>query len=184
MYKVNIGIEGIAPILFKRLTLETQKDIDSGKTGGKKSLAQKETEAAQLVYRNAKGLYIPSANIERAMLEGSTKASLKYGRKSLAPFLQALVFCDESEISLGIKEPDFVDERTGRIPPRTGGRVVIRRPGLKAGWKATFTISVMDDRIPLEHIKTAFQEAGILVGLCDFRPKFGRYIVTKFEPVK
>jgi hypothetical protein len=42
----------------------------------------------------------------------------------------------------------------------------------------------MDDRRSSDSIKRGMEEAGLLVGLCDGRPEFGRYIVTRFEVKK
>jgi hypothetical protein len=40
-----------------------------------------------------------------------------------------------------------------------------------------------------QQIRQALAEAGLLVGLCDWRPKYGRFLVTEFrlldaEPLK
>lgn len=184
MKRIKVTIEGIAPILFNRMTQEQQDKIITRQTGGVRTLSERQEEARQKVYRNADGLYLPSENLIKCLILGATKASLKYGRKSLAPFIEALVFTETTAIPFGISEPDFIDERPGRVPPRTGPRVIICRPGLSTGWRLTFHLIVVDDRLPIDNIKTALQEAGILIGLCDYRPRFGRFKVVEWQEIQ
>ena len=183
MYRIKVTIEGIAPLLYNRFTEKAQDDLDKRKTGGVMSQKQRIAEALEKVYRNADGLFLPSHAVKECIVNGASKASLKYGKKGLAPFLKALIFMEDQELSLGKKEPDGMDERIGRRPPRTGGACIIRRPMVNAGWKASFTLVVMDDRIPEEHIKEALGEGGLLVGLLDNRPEFGRFIIKEWRKV-
>lgn len=184
MYRVKVSIQGVAPILFNRFSEEAQDALDKGKTGGVFSKARKERELEAKLYKNGEGqLYIPPHALKECLLQGATKGSLKYGKKGLAPFLKALIFVEEQALLLGKTMPDFIDERIGRRPPRTGGACVIRRPGVNAGWAVSFTLVVGDERIPEEHIKSALEEAGLLVGLLDGRPEFGRFVVTQWEKI-
>jgi hypothetical protein len=180
MKRFHSEIEGIAPILFNQMTDEVKESIGQGKTGGRSSVEVRRKLAEKKAYRNKEGLYCPAGSIKRAMILASSKASLKYGKKALGPFLEALVFIEPMEIPFHEKKHHFIDERVGRIPPRTGGRQIIYRPGLNTGWKLAFTVVLVDDRIPADHVKSALQEAGILQGLCDGRPEFGRFKVTEW----
>jgi hypothetical protein len=45
------------------------------------------------------------------------------------------------------------------------------------------TAIVVDDRISIESIKSAFVEGGMLYGLLDGRPDWGRFIVKKCERI-
>lgn len=181
MYHITATIEGIAPLLFNRFTAEAQEKMDNKQTGGTRTVAQKKAEALTKVYRNGHGMFVPAANVKKALIQGAQKSSLKYGKKALWPFIEATVFFTEQELLLGKDEPDFVDERTGRIPPKTGARVVIRRPGVNTGWKLTFGLLVTDDRIAQDDIKKSLEEAGLLSGICDNRPEFGRFIVKEWK---
>ena len=183
MYKVKVAIEGIAPILFNRFTDEAKEKMDTGRTGGKLTPTQKQDEAKAKAYINGHGVYIPSVNIKRCLLLGAQKANLKFGRKSLSTFLEPLVFIEEQEVEFGKKECDFIDERVGRIPPKTGPAAIIRRPGIHSGWKLAFTFVVADDRIDEQQVHNALQEAGLLQGIGSFRPEFGRFVVKSWEVV-
>lgn len=186
MYQLNIEIEGIAPILFNRFTEENQADVETGRsTGRQTSAARQELARTSKVYRNAQGLYCPASNIKKAMVLACGISQLKHvGRKGLGPILNAVVFIEPMEIPFGKNEPDFVHEQVGRIPPRTGARVVLYRPALMPGWKLTFAIHVFEDTVGAEKIKRALEDAGIYQGLCDGRPEYGRFRVLACEKIK
>lgn len=186
MKELKVEITGIVPILLRKMDAETQVEIGTGAGGGRKTPDQHREQARKLIYRNEQGLYLPGRNIKKAIISTASALSLKYGKKSLKPFLEALLFIDPREINFfridGKKEhyysaEDYIDEQSGRIPPRTGARVMIYRAALKEGWKLRFSIQLVDERIPLEHIKKAMEEAGILNGMGDNRPEYGRFTV-------
>ena len=184
MYQINATIEGIAPILFNRFTEEQQKAMETRKTGGTRTVEGSKKEALTKVYRNKEGLFCPAANLKKSFLNGITKGNIKEGRGSARPYLEATVFIQPSEVPFGVKDADFIHEVTGRIPPKTGARVVIRRPGLKEGWRLSFALQVVDDRRSPDSIQRGFEEAGLLIGLCDGRPEYGRFIVKDWEVIK
>jgi hypothetical protein len=183
MKRVRVEIEGIAPILFNKMTSSALSQLDSGGRGKKKDRDAQILNAKDKVYREKpKGpIGIPSGNFKKALLEGCKMAGAKVGRKSAEPFMRATVFPEKDFISFGKKKEDGIHECTGRVPPRTGGRVIIRRPYLKEGWKASFSLLLMDDRITSGIVKESLEEAGLLIGLCDHRPEFGRFKVNKFD---
>ncbi len=180
MYEIDVTIEGIAPILFNRFTEEQKKKMEERQTGGTRTVAKSEAEALTKVYRNGDGLYCPAANIKKTMLNGITKGNVKEGRGSARPYIEATVFVKPEAVPFHKQDPDFIHEATGRIPPKTGDRCVIRRPGLNTGWQLSFMLSVVDDRRSEDSIRRGLDEGGLLIGLCDGRPEYGRFIVTKF----
>jgi hypothetical protein len=184
MYEIKTMVEGIAPILFNRFTEEAKEAMEQRKTGGTRTVKQSQQEALGKVYRNGKGLYCPAANIKKSLLNGITKGNIKEGRGSARPYIEATVFIKPQEVVFGKQEPDFIHECTGRIPPKTGARVIIRRPGLREGWQLSFSMIVMDDRRSADQIRKGLEEAGLLIGLCDGRPEFGRFIVKEWEVIK
>jgi len=184
MYTINTTIEGVAPFLFNRFTEESKSDIDKGTAGGKKSIQQREVEVLVKVYRNDNGLYLPAQSMKKCLLVGITMGKLKEGRSSARSFVEATVFIHPQEIEFGKNEPDFIHECMGRRPPKTGGACIIRRPGLKEGWELSFSLTVTDDRRDPELLRRGMEEAGLLAGIGDWRPEFGRFIVKKWEVKK
>lgn len=183
MYKVEVIIEGVAPILFNRFTAEALEGLDKKVTGGTKTKEGKLAEARAKAYTNSNGVYWPGVNLKQTIIQGASKASLKHGKKALWPFLQAALFIQPMELEFGKKESDFIDERWGRIPPKTGAAAIIRRPGMHTGWNLRLTLVVVDERIQASQVKTAVEEAGLLVGTGSYRPEFGRFKVVEWKEV-
>lgn len=175
MYKVYSIIEGIAPILFNRVL--------SLKGGfGRPTPEQEEEAAKERVYRNTNGLYLPAANLKRALRFGSVRAGLKIGRSSLEPYITATVFIEPSELEFGKKEPDFMLPAYVRIPPGKRGALVYRvRPALKIGWRLNSLLHVFDDRIEVDKLRVALESAGLLIGVGDGRPEYGRFIIKEWR---
>lgn len=182
-YRIDVVIEGVAPILFNRWTEDAADKLRSGATGGKVTEASREAEALTKVYRSGDVLVVPGWNLKKCILQGCQRAGLKEGRASMMPFLAATVFVD-GDPSFGVTDPDYVDERAGRRPAKTGGACLIKRPALRSGWRLPFVLHVLDDRRDAPSIRRAIEEAGLMVGLGDFRPEFGRFIVQEFTVVK
>lgn len=78
----------------------------------------------------------------------------------------------------GTKSPVYVDRR----PVRVQKAMVIRyRPALRKGWQLSFVVQALDDDFQAEALKAIIDTAGREVGIGDFRPRFGRFVVTRFE---
>jgi hypothetical protein len=179
MYKIHGKIQGVAPFLYNRMV--DPESLNKTSTGGKPKPGEREAEAEMKVYKDEDGLYLPRWNFKKCLLLGVQKAGLKEGRAGMAPFLEATVFLEEDPHFTGKKERDYMDERVGRIPPKTGAAAIIRRPALQTGWELPFTLTVVDDRRDADAIRRGLEEAGLLVGLGSFRPEHGRFIVTEWE---
>jgi len=178
MYKIKSDIEGIAPVLFNRVVT-----LKGGR--GKPTPEQEEEAAKERVYRNSNGLYLPAANLKRALRFGSIRATLKMGRASFEPYVRATVFIEPSELEFGKEEPDFFLHSYVRIPPGTRGALIYKvRPGLNAGWKVSLIFNVFDDRMEEDKLKIALESAGLLIGVCDWRPEYGRFVIKKWEVKK
>lgn len=182
MQEIKVKIEGIAPLLFNRLT-----DPDALKTKGRSTPteSEKQAEAKAKVYRDEDGnMGIPADAIKKCLREGCRSAGLKLGKKSAEPLLRALVHVDNRMIVPFYPtktEPDGYHEASARIPPRTGARVMKIWPYCKAGWKMEFTLLVIDEqRISSNLLRRAMDEAGLCCGLCDHRPEYGRFKVVEW----
>jgi len=183
MKMVSVEIEGICPILFNNFFDAKSLSKQGSK---KKTQTEYDDEVQYKVYRKTKTgpMGIPANNIKKSILEAVTSAGLKVGRRSAIEYFRATMFLDTDFVSLGKKKPDGIHQCAGRRPPRTGGAVLISRPYLDTGWKAAFKLHISDDRLSLEMVEIALIEAGLIKGLCDHRPEYGRFKVTKFEACK
>lgn len=132
---------------------------------------------AGLYWDDTEGLVIPSDNIERCIQLGAQKSRI--GKD-----VQAAVFCElpQSKIDYdGPKDKDklFADKR---FTLRKGvavqkSRIIRIRPMVPTGWKLKFSVEYDDTIVNPKSLIKAMVDAGALVGLGDWRPKFGRFQV-------
>ena len=184
MYRIEVIVEGVAPILFSRWT--DTSGLETGATGGRFTVEERHAEALEKVYADEAGLYFPSWNVKKCLLLGAQRAGLKEGRASMVPYLEATCFVSgqngyATPHFTDKHEPDFIHEVTGRRPPRTGGACLIKRPALREGWLLPLTLQVVDDRRSPDHLRRALDEAGLLVGLGSWRPEYGRFLVREWD---
>ena len=56
------------------------------------------------------------------------------------------------------------------------------RPAMRSGWKATFIFLVQTPQyIAPDDLQAVITQAGLLVGVGDFRPTFGRFAISSFK---
>jgi hypothetical protein len=79
----------------------------------------------------------------------------------------------------GVDAPDYLDKR--RVVVQRSA-VTRTRPALNTGWAATFQFMVQTpEYISPQLLGEVISDAGRLVGIGDFRPSYGRFIVTRFD---
>lgn len=125
------------------------------------------------------GLVIPADNIERCIQLGAQKSRL--GKD-----VQAAVFCTEVLLPIvydGPKkkaalmaDPRFTLRKCVVIQK---SRLVRVRPMIPNPWSIDVEIEFDDSVIDAKRIFQAAVDAGALVGLGDWRPKFGRFSVEQ-----
>lgn len=184
MYRINGTIEGIADLLFNAPppVEEEEQDRKTKKHPSKMTVAENRADSMKRLHQNGHGIHLPPGGFEKALLDGANLAGLKDGKRSLSTLLKATVFLEEDP-TLGCEKPDYIHEKQGRVPPRTGAMVVIRRPAMNTGWTATFSLVVTTDRIVESDVRLALETAGMLVGLGGWRPRYGRFKITEWERV-
>lgn len=101
----------------------------------------------------------------------------KRQRSALFRYLRGAVFFSDDFLSLGQNEPDLIHEDTGRIGSGKGAPVKIYRPACRAGWRLPFELICYEDTIAPSQIVEALEYAGLMVGLADYRPEYGRFSV-------
>lgn len=140
------------------------------------AIARLEWEAA-LYWNDEEGMVMPSDNIERCIQLGAQKSRLG---KDVA----AAVFVDEPEVKIHHRGPATMDELYSdpRFVLRKGvkvatARVIRVRPMIPTGWFLTFSVEYDENIVDQDALCRAIRDAGALVGLGDWRPKFGRFAV-------
>lgn len=74
--------------------------------------------------------------------------------------------------------PDFVLSKLVRVGQ---SRVVRTRPRFPTGWRVTFGVEVMAGGVTQEQLSQAVTDAGLYAGIGDWRPRYGRFVLEKFQ---
>jgi len=180
MKKVKITIEGTSPLLMNRYNVEAELARGKGKRINKSYDQKEEAEiSAYWSTGKKKELIIPSQILYASILNGASWH--KVNRRSAKSILAGSIRIEPMEISLGTDKYD-IDTRPVVIQR---ARVLKSRAIIKE-WKATFEIVYSEDLITdVSILKTVLEEAGMRIGIMDFRPQkggpFGTFKVTEFK---
>ena len=176
IYKVRI--EGTAPLLMHSPSGLGEKKTARG------VIPSPEDEAKDALYLDGAGnVIVPARCVEGALVKaGTAKTAAGQGKKTYKQFILAGVQVQPEEIPL-LSDPYTIDKRRAVIM-RQG--IIRCRPRFDK-WALEFEMKIIDSYL-LGHgqdtmLKSIVEDAGSLVGLLDFRPRFGRFVVTKFEMV-
>jgi len=180
-YSVEVVLQGTCPMLFHRWNNESVEAKSKAKKG---SLEKKTDDIESFVWKNDKGfLCVPGEYVRQAVIHAAKyEQDPRSPRKSLMDLMKAALISLTELASLGVKEPDYLDKRRVVIQRSAVTRT---RPAMKEGWEATFRLMVnLPEYVPPTRLNGVLQSAGRLIGLADFRPSFGRFIVTRFDVLK
>lgn len=179
-------IEGMDSILFNKLP-----DLSNPKA---KAKAQAKTDPLEnewatwrdkLYSRDDGSIYIPGENIHECFKEGAKYWGMRIpgeGQKTYTDVVASAMVVEDAD--LGMKKDDESIIPYGRgcngTPgkgKKSGTKVYKIRP-LVRPWGCNVRIHVYDARLNEDIIKTVIAYAGAFRGLCDWRPKFGRFTLT------
>jgi len=192
MYTIDVKVKGVAPLLQHRFPMPELETMSKGghKVTGAKDYTQ---EWHNYLYINASGeIFQPATHFEGAMIKSAVNFKITGRRgKTYKDLFRAAVFVTPDEILHGVQEPDELDtdaDKSLYLDMRpvivNRSRVVRLRPAFKAGWELEFTIEVIDDQVAPELVQDVLGLAGKTVGIGDYRPRFGRFNVVRFEVQK
>ncbi len=177
MKQIEIELTGIAPLLQHRFDTENH-GVNTPKN--KKKVYDPKEEAEKCLYRNPNGgIYQPAEHIFQSMVKASV--DFKYEKKrSYKDVITSGIVVSPEEIPL-ITEGDYEIDARGVVIQRA--RVIRWRPRFSK-WKLRFTINILDDEnISIPVVKDILEKAGSSKGIGDYRPRFGRFMVTQFKEI-
>lgn len=188
-YVVNVQVEGIAPLMQHRFPLPDFADLSKG---GKKKTGETDysQEWREYLYADNEGnIYQPAVHFDGCLVKAAAGYKIQGGRgKTYKDLFKGNVFVSPDMIFHNVKVPETLDADADKplyldVRPVViqRARVVRIRPCFKAGWKLDFSIEVLDDQIPHNVLNEVLSLAGRTVGVGDFRPRFGRFMVTHFD---
>lgn len=170
--------------LFQRELKKAKKDDVVGRSAIRRKIEKSEWRGS-VYWTEELGLYLPGANLTRAIVEGARKAKAgKIAEQGLVPIADMPIRTvakstkDIDELAI---DPRFQFRSPVRIPPRTGSRIMKVRPVCPTGWSCEVAVEFDSSVFPLEDLREALETAGGLVGVGDWRPMFGRFSVEWSE---
>ena len=189
MYAVDVKVRGVSPLLQNRFPMPDYEDMGKGGHTQTGSRDYREQWRDSLYVTRDGEIYQPAVHFERSMVKAAVNFKIQGKRgKTYKDLVSSSVFINPEEILHGIKNPDELDTDADKPLYLDLRPVVIQRarvpkvrPAFKSGWELEFVIDVIDDQMPQEMLKDILEYAGRAVGVGDYRPRFGRFQVVRFE---
>lgn len=191
----QVVIRGTRPLLHHNGRLKDPLDEWTKKlkvaTAKKQKSDEDHTHVSRIEFEGAMywdkrlGPYLPTDNLQACLIEGARKRKLG---KVFEALVEVLPPDDADGYALEYKGPRAIDEMWGdggfllRKDAKVGASAIMRtRPKFAAGWKCIFGIEVLDGGATAEQLRQALDDAGMLVGIGDWTPRYGRFVVEKFD---
>lgn len=173
---VDVTVRGTAPLLQHRFAEGDKMNDDAPiRKSGKKSY---ESEALNSLYLLEGGIvFQPSSHIEGAIQKAAVNFQIGgRGKKTYKDLTKSALLVSPECIRRKIQEYEI--DRRAVIVNRA--RVMRERPMFRE-WELDFEIHLLDPQLKPEAVRTILEHAGAYVGIGDYRPKFGRFSVLKFD---
>ena len=126
------------------------------------------------------GLYIPGENVEATIRNG---AKLNKQGKNIERFVSVTYLYIPLDYGENLTKEQLINNyeyRDTRIMAVQRSKVVRTRPRFDQ-WRIQFNLMYDEEKIDLDAIIQALENAGKYVGLCDSRPKYGKFAVIVEE---
>lgn len=188
MSTIQVEIQGISPLLQHRYIFKDEFEEKAKKRTG---VIDYSNEWVKSLYWNEEvGVYQPASHIEGALIKAAVNFQIPGKRKkTYKDLFKSAVFVGPDVIPLGIKgSPEellkkgrlVIDKRCVVVQK---SRVERLRPRFDA-WALKFQIEVHDDQIHPDAVREILEYAGRFCGIGDFRPRYGRFQVSLFKPLR
>lgn len=189
----QVRIEGVSPLLMHSAALANPTNEWTMKikeiTSKTKKKRTEQDELDLIKYEFQGGLYFDDVLgpvIPSECLEGCIRDGAKAKKKGVD--VTAGLQVDPDKVKLlydGPRTRNGLFENTAFIDIRPvklqGKNTIMRTRARFEKWSLDFSVRVFTDTISLETAKKALVESGRKKGLGDYRPKFGRFVLEKFE---
>ena len=156
-------LHSISKELKKYTSKKSKTDEDLEK------IADLEWEAGAY-WKDGLGLYMPGENVE-ATIQNGAKANKK--GKDIEKYVEV------SDLYIpfyyGENLTKSFEYRDTRIMTVMRSKILRTRPRFDQ-WNITFNLRYNEEKIDIETIMNAMEYAGQFVGLCDSRPKYGKFV--------
>lgn len=131
-------------------------------------------------WKDGLGLYIPAENVEVTIINGA-KANKK--GKDVQKYVDVIDLYIPLDYGENLSKEELIQNyeyRDTRIMTVMRSKILRTRPRFDQ-WKIEFELRYNEEKIDIETIINAIEYAGMYVGLCDSRPKYGKFVATVEE---
>lgn len=177
-YIVDVTIEGSADVLFHRWNCEA---VEAKSKAAKGSKAKKSDDVESYVYRNDDNvLCLPGEYLRQAIIHAAKyRQDPRSPRKSAMDLFKAGIVSLTPLAPLGKESWDYLHQCRVTIQRNS---ITRSRPAMKAGWEVTVQLLVnLPEYIRPQLLHEVLNDAGRLIGVGDFRPSYGRFLVKSFD---
>jgi hypothetical protein len=154
--------------LHKELTSKRKKTDDDHRAIAKSEFI------AGCYWRAGEGFFIPGPNLDATFLAGAKLQKLGTHWKRGALVLEdrvKLLHSGPGNPELLWESPENVDCRGVKV----GMAKIMRYRPIFLAWAAELSVSINVEVLDIQEAKKAIEDAGELIGTCEFRPRFGRF---------
>lgn len=186
MKKYEIRIRGASDMLHNRLSKDLMDEIKEIPNAKKEEWEKQNWE--KKLYKNSDGdIIIPDLVLYAFMQEACKKYKVNppksIGRTWTAYFKSSVMPLEPAILENVDVEP-FGAMVNGSPSSSKGSSKVFRvRPRIKKGWTTSITVLDTAEFLNKDTVKAIFETGGMFVGLCDWRPLHGRFIVENIKEV-
>lgn len=178
MKSFHVRLDSISPLLQHRYAGTDMPERKSIRRTGVKNWKD---EANISLYQMSDGtIYQPSQHIESAMHKAAVNFKIPGKRnKTYRDLIRTCLLIDPQAIPHIYPDWKIENNGMGRPVIVNRARILRYRPEFDK-WALGFVMTITDDELPADVVLDILQDAGKRVGLGDYRPKFGRFMVTQF----
>lgn len=187
MKQVTYTIQGITPLMMHSERLanpfdDLTKEIKTW-TGKRKKTEDDLLEISRLewlgglYHDDQAGIHIPGYNLFAALIGGGKLHKLGTAIKRAALVQEdkvPLQYQGPAEPAALFKNKKFVDIRSVKV----GTAKVARCRPIFKDWRATFTVLFEESALQRGDLDMSLRDAGSMIGVGDYRPRFGRFEVV------
>lgn len=182
---IDVEIKGTSPLLQHRYAFKDEIEDSVKKRSGTVDYSKEWIKA--LYWSENIGVYQPASHLEGALIKASANFQIPGKRKkTYKDSFKSAVFIKPDCIPLNLKGTPEELLKEGKIILDRRSVVIIRsrverlRPCIN-DWSLAFQIEIHDDQISPQAVKEILDYAGKFCGIGDFRPRFGRFMVSSFS---
>jgi hypothetical protein len=189
--RIKFRVKGDCPLILHNKRLANYRDPYAKQlklyTAKRKKTDEEMEKISEIEFYG--GLYmspdgypiIPAVNMEASIMRAASR------QKLMAAFKRAARV--EKDIQLEYDGPKTADGlwKEDRFVFITdvvvSGRTMRTRP-IFPEWEGEFTVAYLPEEINRASIVKAVEDAGVFIGTCEWRPKYGRFSVVDVQDVK